>query len=116
MPYKSRSSLISFEDPTEPKQGYIVLSQRLTRMMGERMIVFIDLGGNEEIKAGNRFEVFREPKASQLIYMESEIVLTSEPIGELLVLAVEKETCAAVVTHALSEFDTGERVRLIVKN
>ena len=113
MPYKKRSGEITFEPGAAPIKGNIILSERQTFIIGDRQIVFIDLGEAEDIKAGNRFEVFRDPKAEGAFApQEAKYVLSSEIIGELLVLAVEQETAAALVTHALYEFTPGEHIRL----
>jgi LysM domain len=113
MPYKKRSEEITFEPGAEPIEGSIILSEGQTFLIGDRQIVFIDLGEAEDIKAGNRFEVFRSPKAEGAFApMEAKHVLSAESIGELLVLAVEQETAAALVTHALHEFTPGEHIRL----
>jgi len=111
MPYKKRSEEIALKPGAEPIEGNIILAEWGTFLIAHRQIVFIDLGANDEIKAGNRFEVFQEPKA--LTSRDEEIVLSIQPIGELLVLAVEQETAAALVIKALTEFTPGERVRLI---
>ncbi len=112
MPYKKRSGEITLEAGAEPIEGNIILSKGDTFIIGDRQIVFIDLGEADDIKAGNRFEVFREPKAEGPFSSEVKLVLSAEPIGELLVLAVEQETAAALVTRALHEFTPGERIRL----
>ncbi len=111
MPYKKRSEEIALKPGAEPIEGNIILAEWGTFLIAHRQIVFIDLGANDEIKAGHRFEVFQEPKA--LTSKDEEIVLSIQPIGELLVLAVEQETAATIVIKALTEFTPGERVRLI---
>ena len=111
MPYKKRSEEIALKPGAEPIEGNIILAEWGTFLIAHRQIVFIDLGANDEIKAGHRFEVFEEPKA--LTSKDEEIVLSIQPIGELLVLAVEQETAATIVIKALTEFTPGERVRLI---
>ena len=111
MPYKKRSEEIAIQPGAEPIEGNIILAEWGTVIIAQLQVVFIDLGANDEIKAGHRFEVFQEPKA--LTSKDEEVVLSIQPIGELLVLAVEQETAAAVVTEALREFTPGERVRLI---
>lgn len=117
LPYKKRSEEIALHDGTEPKKGSIILSRGHTRLIADGQIVFIDLGANDEIKAGNRFEVFRQPQAEDLLAGdESKIMLKVQPIGELLVLAVEQETAAALVTKSLNEFMPGEKIRLITEN
>ena len=117
LPYKKKSEEIALEDGTEPKRGSIILSKGQTRLIADMQVVFIDLGDNDEIKAGNRFEVFRQPKAEHFIAEdESKIMLKDQTIGELLVLAVEQETAAALVTKALNEFVPGEKIRLITAN
>lgn len=114
MPYRKRSQEIILQAGAEPIEGNIILSRGETFLIAERQIVFIDLGENDEIKAGHRFEVFREPKA--FTGKDEEIVLSIQPIGELLVLAVEPDTAAAVVTKSLGEFNPGERIRLKTGN
>ena len=117
LPYKKRNEEIVLHDGTEPKRGSIILSKGHRTLIADMQIVFIDLGGNDEIKAGNRFEVFRQPVAEDLLADdESKIMLKVQPIGELLVLAVEQETAAALVTKALNEFTPGEKIRLITEN
>jgi hypothetical protein len=113
MPYKKRSEEITLEAGAEPIEGNIILSEGETFLIGDRQIVFIDLGEEDDIKAGNRFEVFRDPKAEgSFAPKEARLQLSAESIGELLVLAVEQETAAALVTHSLYEFTPGERIRL----
>lgn len=113
MPYKKRSEEITLEPGAEPIEGNIILAKGETFLIGDRQIVFIDLGEADDIKAGNRFEVIRDPKAEgPLAPKEGKLQLSAEPIGELLVLTVEQETAAALVTHALQEFTPGEHIRL----
>ncbi len=115
--YKRRSEEITLQDGTEPRQGNIIVSKGHTFLIGDMQIVYIDLGEKDDIKAGNRFEVFRTPKVEGLFTGdEAKLVLSVEPIGELLVLAVEPDTAAALVTFSLSEFMPGERIRLVLAN
>jgi hypothetical protein len=117
MPYQKRSEEIAVHPGTEPKKGNIILAKGFVRLIANQQVVFIDLGGNDEIKAGNRFEVFRQPKAEDLLAgNESIIMLKDQPIGELVVLAVEQETAAALVTKSLNEFMPGEKIRLMTEN
>ena len=115
--YKKRSEEVALIDGTEPREGNIILSKGQTFLIGDRQIVYIDLGEKDDIKAGNRFEVFQTPKAEGVFTgEEAKVVLSVEPIGELVVLAVEPDTAAAVVTYSLNEFMPGERVRLKLAN
>ena len=117
MPYKKRVEEIALQNGTEPKEGNIILSLGQTFLIADQQIVFIDLGNNDDIKAGNRFEVFRTPQAEELFTgRESKLVLSVEPIGELVVLSVEPETAAALVNFSLNEFMPGERIRLKLEN
>jgi hypothetical protein len=112
MPYKKRSEEITFEPGAEPIEGNIILSEGDTYIIGDRQIVFIDLGEAEDIKPGNRFEVFQEPQVAGPFEVEARHILSTESIGELLVLAVEQETAAALVVRSLHELVPGERIRL----
>ena len=117
MPYKKKSGEIALRDGTEPKEGNIILAKGQVFLIADRQIVYIDLGEKDDIKAGNRFEVFRTPKAAGYFTgKEEKLVLSVEPIGEILVLAVEPETAAALVTYSLNEFTPGERIRLKLEN
>jgi hypothetical protein len=117
LPYKKRSGEIALQDGTEPREGNIILSIGQAFLIADQQVVFIDLGEKDDIKAGNRFLVFREPKAEGTFApKEEKLVLSVEPIGELLVLTVEQETAAAVVTYSLNEFGPGERIRLKLRN
>jgi hypothetical protein len=114
MPYKKRSAEITLQPGTEPIEGNIILSRGQSFLIAQRQIVFIDLGEEDGIKAGQSFEVIRQPTA--LTSRNEEVVLSIQPVGELLVLAVEPETAAALVTESLSEFVPGERVRMKTGN
>jgi hypothetical protein len=118
MPYRKRSGEIVLQEGTQPKEGSIIVAKGEVKLWGDHQIVFIDLGEDDDVKAGNRFEIFREPQVRR--YYEGqerrvggELVtsLMSEPVGELLVLSAEKKTAAAIVTKAKIELYPGERVR-----
>ena len=71
------------------------------------------------VVAGNRFEIYREPRVryyyeGQVTSVGEELVRSAmtEPVGELLVLSVEKETAAAIITKTKIELYPGERVRM----
>ena len=119
MPYRKRAEEIALQDGTEPKEGRILVAKGEARLSGDRQIVFIDLGADNDVKAGNRFEVYREPRVRRYYEGQAESVgrelissAMSEPVGELLVLSAEKETAAAIVTKTKIELYPGERVRM----
>lgn len=119
MPYRKRSEEIVLQDGTEPKEGRIVVAKGQLRLSGDRQIVFIDLGADDDVKAGNRFEVYREPRVrryyeGQAASVGEELIssLMTEPVGEILVLSAEKETAAAIVTKTKFELYPGERLKM----
>jgi hypothetical protein len=119
IPYRKRAEEIVLQDGTEPKEGRIVVAKDETRLSGDRQIVFIDLGADNGVQAGNRFEVYREPRVrryyvGQVTSVGEELIssLMSEPVGEILVVSAEKETAAAIVTKTNIELYPGERVRM----
>jgi len=118
MPYRKRSDEIVLRDGTEPKEGSIIVAKGQVALAGDHQIVFIDLGEDDNVKAGNRLEIFREPRVrsyyeGQASRVGEELVasLMFEPVGEILVLSAEKKTAAAIVTRAKIELHPGERVR-----
>ena len=116
LPYEKRSEEIIFRDGTEPKEGNIILSMGQRYLMGKRQVVFIDLGESDDIAPGHRFQVFRKRRAMNFLTGDSELVLSVQPIGEILVLAVQQDTAAALVTESLIEFVPGEHVRIKMQN
>ena len=52
MPYKKRSEEIALQPGAEPIEGNIILAEWGTFLIAHRQVVFIDLGANDEIKAG----------------------------------------------------------------
>jgi hypothetical protein len=119
MPYRKRSGEIVLQEGMQPKEGSIIVAKGQVKLWGDHQIVFIDLGEDDDVKAGNRFEIFREPQVRR--YYEGQLTrvgktlvtsLMSEPVGEILVLSTEKKTAAAIVTKAIIELYPGERIRM----
>jgi hypothetical protein len=116
MPYEKRSAEIILREGISPLEGNIVVSEGQLRLIGDRQIVFIDLGESEKVQVGNCFEVLRKPEGANLLSSDSGTMLSAEPIGELVVLKVEQDTAAALVTKCAGELSLGERVRLKMHN
>jgi hypothetical protein len=115
MPYSTSPRELILRYGSTPLEGYIIASEGREAMIGERQIAFIDLGEKDGIEPGNRFVIYRKPTARNIETGEIKTIMIPQPIGEILVLAVEESTSAALITSALTELFPGDHVRLITR-
>jgi hypothetical protein len=118
MAYSTSPKEIVLREGIEPREGRIILAESLDTerlmLIGDRQLVFIDLGEEDGIEPGHGFVVFRQPKVRNLD-TGKEKTLSPEIIGKVVVLAVEPDTAAVLVTESTSELFPGDQVRLILK-
>lgn len=92
-------------------QGYIISTKDERRSVGLRDIVYLDVGKNQGVVAGDRFIVYRTKEETTGTF--SKKVIFQYPkitIGELKIISTRDKTAVALVTKSIQELDIGEKV------
>ncbi len=108
-------------------KGHIVSSSRGLGQLGKEQVVFLDVGSNEGVAVGNRFQVTRqgdpwrktlkqkEERFGALVPETNPIRaedLPVEAVGELHVLYVRPETSTALIVGSAAELNPGDHVEM----
>lgn len=127
-PIRAGARLIAYRQPVVPKwarnykssvkdiDGHIVAFREKNALAGMQDVVFIDKGESGNVAVGDRFEVYVVERISQKsawydVFPESRQI--SWTVGELQVVATQKETSTAVIRKARREILVGQRVRYV---
>jgi len=78
---RSEVSLDRFADPTGKQRGHIVLTRDGREMVSRNQIVYIDLGAEDNIKAGDYFTIYRPAGTGNLDRIENEEIAHSQMGG-----------------------------------
>jgi len=96
-------------------EGYIIATKEEQKTFGENDIVYIDLGKEDGIVAGNSFIVYKKGELVREKETKKEYTLPSTTIGRLLVIDVKENTAAAIIIDSAEEMHVGERIRAEIK-
>ena len=91
--------------------GYIISTKNERRSVGLRDIVYLDVGKNQGVVAGDRFIVYKTKEETTGTF--SKKVIFQYPkitIGELKIISTRDKTAVALVTKSIQELDIGEKV------
>lgn len=78
---RTETALDRFADPSGKQTGRIVLARDAREMVSRDEIVFIDLGAEDNIKAGDYFTVYRPAGKGNITTMENEEIAPSKMDG-----------------------------------
>ena len=78
---RAEVSLDRFADPTGKQRGHIVLARDGREMVSRNQIVYIDLGAEDNIKAGDYFTIYRPAGTGNLDRIENEEIAHSQMGG-----------------------------------
>lgn len=70
-----------FSDPTGKQQGRIVMSRDGRESLSSNMVVYIDLGTEDQIKAGDYFTIFRPVGTGNLTHIQNEEIVPNKDGG-----------------------------------
>ncbi len=115
MPYQELENPTPVATETDKSiEGYIVAAKRDKISLGYDDVVFIDKGGDDQVRPGDYFEVYsistieeniwykREPKTTMLLpYM----------LGKIKVIATQKKTATAIVVKSRLDMKIGDKIR-----
>jgi hypothetical protein len=112
VPYEIFSFPMDSEaQPTGMQVKGCIVASRDEGIPGERDIVYIDLGTNQGIGAGDVFSILRPdilPKGS----VPRGAMPTFTRMGELVVLRAGEETSSALISKSNGEIERGDRITL----
>jgi hypothetical protein len=74
-------ALDRFSDPTGKQKGRIVMARHAREMVTENQIVYIDLGAEDNVKAGDYLTIYRPAGTGNLTLAENEEIARSESSG-----------------------------------
>jgi hypothetical protein len=77
--------------------------------VGERNVVYLNLGEDVGIKPGQRFRIIKPLPPNPTGFMRSERT-PPETIGEVVVLSVQANSCVAIVVDSVREVSAGDAV------
>jgi len=94
--------------------GYIVYSE--TPLIGDHVMVFIDLGRKQGVQVGNYFDIYKEDIIPEREIIGRTTVFPPYKIGELIVLDVQENSATGLVLKSMKEIAPGEMVKLLTKD
>ncbi|MBI4389821.1 MAG: hypothetical protein HY580_06530 [Nitrospinae bacterium] len=128
-PIRNGDSVVAFKEQTPPLasagkdktggvalEGYIVASKSPSASQGKFDIVYIDKGSAHEVSPGDRFEVYTVPEYDEnrkWAFDRKKLPALARRIGELQVLATQKETSTVLVVESNKEIHVGDRIRSV---
>jgi hypothetical protein len=93
-------------------RGVVVATKEAKISVGEGDIVYLDQGGKQGVRVGDRFIVFREGDTVWHPRSQRPIHLPRQVFGELTVLDVRDHTSTALITSSQRELSVGTPVEL----
>ena len=78
---RAEVSLDRFADPTGKQRGRIVLAHDGRELLSRNQVVYIDLGAEDNVKAGDYFTVYRPAGTGNLTRVENEEIARSQSGG-----------------------------------
>jgi len=92
-------------------QGRIAAARNNSGYIGKYNIVYLDLGENAGITAGQRFRIFKVLPPHPTGFLQSQRT-PPEILGEAVVLSVQAKSCVAIVVDSYREIAAGDGVQL----
>ncbi|MBF0259656.1 MAG: LysM peptidoglycan-binding domain-containing protein [Desulfamplus sp.] len=108
VPYNSVDSKILVRQSKDQINAKILFPEDHKDIISENSVVFINKGKNDGLQAGQFYEIFNQPRG-ELIDSDKFFEKT-EHIGSLVVLSIEDQTSAALITYAYKDITPGDTV------
>jgi hypothetical protein len=97
--------------PKPEVAGRVVFTWADRIEMGGDDVVYLNRGSDSGLQVGSPLEVFR-PLGTEIDYAQEQVKqLPDHVVARMLVVSTTSETATAVVTHAASEIEVGDRFR-----
>ncbi len=113
-PLPIRISELTLMPGREHLTGYIIYSE--TPLIGDHVMVFIDVGKTQGVQVGNYFDIYKEDVIPERDIIGRTRVFPPYKIGELIVLDVQENSSTALVLKSLKEIEPGEQVKMLTRD
>ncbi|MFH1076833.1 MAG: hypothetical protein V1753_08370 [Pseudomonadota bacterium] len=119
---ESGDILVSYEQKSpeierlEPLSGFEAViigvdQEEKSSILWDYMVVFIDKGRKDGVKAGQSYSVYvQEKKVLDSGEEEHTVIIPPRDIGSIIVLNVEEKTSAVLITSSLKAISIGEKI------
>lgn len=111
-PLRRQFKVVQPQPMPEDLAAVVVATLQPRRLLGTELLVFVDRGRKDGVKAGHRFLVTRRGDGYQPLLAKGPVEdkrFPRETIAEILVLDVREELAAGMVTRAVKEARIGDR-------
>jgi hypothetical protein len=81
--------------------------------LGQHHLVFVDLGSEQGVQVGNRLSIARRGDGVRELDEGELEKLPLEPVGELLIIALQARSSTALITRSTLELKRGDRVFML---
>ncbi|WP_139786703.1 hypothetical protein [Desulfamplus magnetovallimortis] len=106
IPYNSKDAKVRVKRSSPEIAGSILFAENHTSIIGENSVVFVNRGKIHGLNTGQYYDIFNRPEESE--YPSPEYVQKTEYLGSCVVLSVEEETSAALITYAFKSINPGD--------
>ncbi|MBF0469310.1 MAG: LysM peptidoglycan-binding domain-containing protein [Desulfamplus sp.] len=108
VPYNSVDSKILVRQSKEQVKARILFPEDHKNTIAENSVVFINKGKNDGLQTGQFYDIFNQPRGE--LVDPDKFVEKTEHIGSIVVLRLEDQTSAALITYAYKDIVPGDIV------
>ncbi len=110
-PARNISTRIVPDYPQIPLAGRIIYARNHATEVGQNQIVGINLGSANGLKTGSVLRVLKVGRIVHDAVGGAPVALPEENVGEIIVIALQKNAAIALVTHATHSINLGDAIR-----
>lgn len=100
----------------KPVQGFIVTDMKNLQLVGQGDVVYIDLGREDDVVAGNTFSIFALPKHAVDPDRNKDVTIPGIRIGKMIVLNVQEQTSTGLILESRRQIIPGNIVVMDTEN
>jgi len=91
-------------------EGMVITTQEEINNITQNEIIFINRGSQDGVIVGNLFSIYQKGHYGKEILERTKVRLPMAKVGEAVVISVQEETCAAIVTLSSQAIYVGDKV------
>jgi LysM repeat protein len=109
IPARPAAREIALQKASVPLDGYVIAGSREKITLTQNDIIYLDLGSDDGLKAGNLIYLSRPRRASRMVLADHELPLPDEMLGAAVVLSTQPTTSAALVVKSANPIYVGDQ-------